>query len=104
MVANLKEVYFETLVERSIVISIHSRLPGVDTRTVIVKGVEGLAVVYLVGGSLYVCDWYSGCDRVHFEGLADRLGTRVSAAQDFYRGAGRRRGMSSDKIVILCFV
>ena len=89
MVANRKEVYFETLLELSIVTSIHLMLPGVDTRTVIVKGDEGVDVVYLVGGSLYVCDWYSGSDLMQFEGLSDRLGTRVFTAQDFYRGAGQ---------------
>jgi hypothetical protein len=71
LVANRKEVYFETLQELFLVTSIHSRLLGPDTPVVIVKGDEGVAVVYLAGGCIHVCDSSLGSTGVYFERLAD---------------------------------
>ena len=56
MVANRKEVYFEMFLEVSIVTSTQSRSPDSETPVALVKGDEGVAVVYLAGGSSQVCD------------------------------------------------
>jgi len=46
LVADRKEVYFEMVLEVSIVTSMQSRSPDSDTPVVLEKGVEGVAVVY----------------------------------------------------------
>ena len=86
--------------EVSIVTSTQSRSPDSDTPVALVKGVEGVAVVYMAGGSSHVCDsirsvivctstgWPSDWD-------PEFLLPRISS-----KDRDRRRGMSSDEIVI----
>jgi len=86
----------------SIVTSIQSRSPDSDTPVALVKGDEGVAVVYLAGGSIHTR--IRAVSVYTWRGWPTDWGPGFLLPRISSEDRDRRRGMSSDEIVIWCFV